>query len=214
MGKRRNHRERNRCEACQLHPTLCLCAEIRVLPVRTRVVVLMHQREIFKSSGTGRLAARALQDGAVLVRGERDSRLDGSDVLHPQRQALVLYPDENAAVLTPEYVARDGRPVTLVVPDGTWRQARKVMWREPWLLDVPRVCLPAGAPSSYGLRHTPYPERTCTLEAIARALEILEGPSVRVELERLLGILVERTRFARGVLEPDAAQAVMRSLAE
>jgi len=40
----------------------------------------------------------------------------------------------------------------------------------------------------------------CTLEAIARAIGILESPTAQASLETLMRILVERTLWSRGRL--------------
>jgi DTW domain-containing protein YfiP len=97
--------------------------------------------------------------------------------------------------------------VTLVVPDGNWRQASKVYKRVPGLRGVPCVTLPKGPPSRYRLRAEAHPKGLSTLEAIARALGILEGAHVQRELERVLTVMVERTLWARGTLPTrDATQ--------
>jgi DTW domain-containing protein YfiP len=39
---------------------------------------------------------------------------------------LLFYPSEDAVELDKELVAQDQKPIQLIVPDGTWRQASKV----------------------------------------------------------------------------------------
>jgi DTW domain-containing protein YfiP len=76
----------------------------------------------------------------------------------------------------------------------------------PALADVPMVTLPAGPPSVYRLRHEEHIGGLATMEAIARALGILDGHAVQVALERVFRIMIERTLWARG--EIDAADVV------
>ena len=71
------------------------------------------------------------------------------------------------------------RPITLVVPDGTWSQAVRARRRIPGLADIPCAALPPGLVSTYRLRHDPRAGRVSTLEAIAHALGVLEGPAHR-----------------------------------
>jgi DTW domain-containing protein YfiP len=100
--------------------------------------------------------------------------------------------------------------LTLVVPDGSWRQASKVQSREPALAEAVRVRLALGQrPSEFLLRREPHPESVCTIEAIARALELLEGqngPAVRAALEHLLRLLVHRTLWSRGAIPRELAR--------
>src|SRR5829696_8556080 len=63
-----------RCPGCRLQPRLCICADMPLLPTRTRVVLILHQLELHKTTNTGRLALRCLPNSAVALRG-RDTTL-------------------------------------------------------------------------------------------------------------------------------------------
>ena len=63
------------------------------------------------------------------------------------------------------------RPTTLVVPDGNWRQARRMATNEAPLARLVAVRLPEGPTRRFELRKHPQAERLSTFEAIARALE-------------------------------------------
>ena len=174
----------------------CFCDRVPRVATATRVVVVMHYGELPKVSNTGRLLGMALVDGHVVVHGRPGgpTRIAGLD--DPARQAYVLFPDDEAPPLSREELARDGRPVTLVVPDGTWRQTRRIVRRVPDVVPLPRRRLPDGPPSRYRLRSAA-PGRLSTCEAVARALGILEGPAVEARLAELLDTLVEGALRAR-----------------
>jgi DTW domain-containing protein YfiP len=200
-----------RCDACAMRKTLCVCAEAArcraSLKIRTRVVILMHYREAKKTTNTGRLAHLALPGCEIRQRGLELAPMDSSGILSDDRRALLLYPADDAQELSPAFVALDSRPVTLIVPDGNWRQASKVPTREKFLKDVPRVVLPRDADTEYKLRVETKDGGLATFEAIARALGHLEGPEVRHQLESLFRLLVARTLRSRvGILEPEEAK--------
>jgi DTW domain-containing protein YfiP len=88
--------------------------------------------------------------------------------------------------------------VTLVVPDGTWRQAQRARRRVPGLAELPCAALPPALPSAYRLRTAPHPGRLATIEAIAEALGILEGPAPRAALLAIFQVMVERMLRAKG----------------
>ncbi|MCA9546099.1 MAG: DTW domain-containing protein [Myxococcales bacterium] len=200
-----------RCPRCALHTPICLCDTVQPLPTRTRVVVVMHFKEAQKQSNTGRLAPLCLADAQVRLRADREQPLDLRDLADSTRRAVLLYPDPDAPVLDAHWAAADPRPVTLVVPDGNWRQTVRTCKREPALADLPRVRLPLGAPSSYRLRRHPDPARISTLEAIARAVGVLDGPAPQALLERTLAVFVERTLWSRGTLpEADVTGGIPR----
>lgn len=180
-----------------MHLGACLCAMVEPLALRTRVVVIAHHIETWKTTNTGRLVPLTLVHGEVRVRGYRGMSVRIDDLVCSERQGLLLYPCDASRELRREDVEADGRPVTLVVPDGTWGQARKVATRER-LHALPRVHLPPGPPSGYRLRHHPDPSHLATFEAVARALGILEGEAVQERLERVFAAMVERTLASRG----------------
>jgi DTW domain-containing protein YfiP len=124
----------------------------------------------------------------------------------PGSETLLLFPHAEARPL--EDWRGAGRPITLVVPDGTWRQAKKARRRVAGLSDLPCVSLPATGPSAYRLRHAARPNRLATIEAIARALQILEGPTAGDEIQRRLDhifrVMVDRTLWTNGRISTDA----------
>jgi DTW domain-containing protein YfiP len=187
-----------------MHRTLCICALIQPIATRTRVVLLLHQLEQEKPTNTGRLAARCLTNAQVIEAGgapgtDADARpvADATSPWDaPDAEALLLFPHPEARPL--EDWRDSARPIVLVVPDGTWRQAKKARRRIAGLDRLPCVTLPAAAPSSYRLRHAARPDRLATIEAIARALGILEGPDVQAQLDYIFRVMVDRTLWTNG----------------
>ncbi len=196
-GRRR--RISTRCMWCRMHLEHCICAQVETLELTTRVVVVMHHREWSKTTSTVPLLRQAVPATDIRIRAETREQLDLTDLLDPARRLLLLYPADDAVPLTRELVAADPRPITLVLPDGSWRQAAKIGRREPVLRDLPRVTLPSGPPSRYRLRAEPMREGLATFEAAARALGVIEGPAVRASLERTFDAMVEATLLTRKV---------------
>jgi DTW domain-containing protein YfiP len=184
-----------RCPDCCLHRSLCLCALIPRVPTRTRVVLVMHQLELNKPTNTGRLAARCLPNSEVLVRGLSSQTLPAARAQPLSGECLLLYPHAEAQPI--ERWRDHPGPLTLVVPDGTWRQAARVRRRVPGLADVPCVSLPP-VTSGYRLRQATRPGRLSTMEAITRALAILEGPEVVGPLEHIHQVMIDRTLWSNG----------------
>jgi DTW domain-containing protein YfiP len=193
---RRDHAEA-RCPLCRMHRLLCICDILPHLQTRTRLVLVIHKYEERKPTNSGLLAARCLPNSEVLVRGRAGE--EPSFTAHPERQSLLLFPHETAVPIS-DFAQS---PVTLIVPDGTWRQAAKVAHRLPGLEGAPFVTLPRDAPTLYRLRAEHHHGRLATLEAIARALGILEGAEVRQALERIFRVMVERTLWMRGALRAE-----------
>ena len=101
------------------------------------------------------------------------------------RVLLLQHPSEVNHALNTARLAALGlnNAQLLVVPDGTWRKARKLLHLNPLLAALPRVTLANGGVSRYRLRKAPGPGALSTLEAIVQALQVLEAP---VSFEPLL----------------------------
>jgi DTW domain-containing protein YfiP len=97
----------------------------------------------------------------------------------------------------------DANRVTLVVPDGTWRQTKRVRYRIPDLARVPLVCLSAGLTSRFRLRRASSSQHLSTLEAIAHALRILDGPEIADRLMHIFQVIVDRALWSNGRLTSD-----------
>jgi len=200
MSRRDN--TRFRCGRCRMLGTLCVCPLIPRprLATRTRLVLLIHRFEDRKPTNTGRLAAECLANSQVVVRGHASAPTPRV-ACDAGSTPLLLFPHEGATPLDERSPWRGSqRPVTLIVPDGTWRQASKVRNRVAGLADIPCVSLPAGEPSVYRLRAEAHEAGLSTLEAIARAMGLLEGEHVRRALERVFRAMVERTLWSRGTV--------------
>ncbi len=187
-----------RCKRCSMHGSLCVCSLIPTLETRTRLMLVIHRVEARKPTNTGQLAAHCLPNSEIIVRGHED-RPTPPFVPDPRTQPVFLFPHEDA--LSIEDFARSQKPVTLIVPDGTWRQASKVRARVPGVRDVPCARLPLEEPSIYRLRSEAHPHGLATIEAIARAMGILEGEGVRRAIERVFRAMVDRTLWSRGDLD-------------
>jgi DTW domain-containing protein YfiP len=178
-----------------MHMSLCVCTLLPRIETRTRLVLVIHRAEARKPTNTGHLAVASLVNSEVHVRG-RLGEPSEPIMVQPGTLPLLLFPHEHEA----KPLRLLDEPVTLIVPDGNWRQASKVRARVPGLREVPCVTLPAGAPSTYRLRSEAHSHGLATIEAIPRAMEILEGVHVRQALERVFRAMVERTLWMRGDL--------------
>jgi DTW domain-containing protein YfiP len=160
----------------------------------------MHETEQWRMSNTGYLATLMLPNSVLRIHGERGRMLDVHDWFEPTHRVFVLFPDARARVLDSQLTEEDDRPIRLIVPDGTWRQARRMVRRVAGLAKVPRVTLPEGLVSKYRLRKRQSTGGMCTFEAISEALCLLEGAHLHAPLVHVLSRFVERLLWHRGLL--------------
>jgi len=187
------------CVTCRLHEVLCICALVPKLRTRTRLLLVVTSGEVRKPSNTGKLAARCLERGSVRVI-RKGSGPRKPPVIEASELPLVLFPAPDAVPIT-EY-AGSSQPIVLIVPDGSWTQAREMQQHGP-LRHHACVTLPSLGPSEYRLRAEPQAGGLATFEAIARAFRILEGDNGEAIERAMLDVfrvMVERTLWYRGKL--------------
>jgi DTW domain-containing protein len=170
-------------------------AEQPVIDNRVFVLVLQHPQERRETLATAAATVAALRR-AKLVAGlswpnlsralghRADPRRWGVLYLGSARPAtldpgreVILLERNGARVPDPAAILRalDG----IVLLDGSWKEAKTLWWRNPWLLKLHRLALNPPRPARLGrLRREPRREALSTLEAAALVLRHLEpGPA-------------------------------------
>ena len=176
-----------RCEGCRLHADDCMCELLPQIATRTEVVVVVHAHEALRPSNTGHLVVRMLERATGVVYGAKDQPL----AIEPSAtKQLLLHPDGRALTVA-------DRGARLLVADGSWHQARRMTHRIGPLRDAERVSVPPRPTREVFIRHDPRAEHLCTLEAVARALGVLESADVEERLLSVLRIMVKRSLARR-----------------
>ena len=196
MGTRSKRSER--CQQCRLHTRLCICSAIPRHDLATRLILVMHHREWTRPTATGPLALAVLDNSELRIQGCRGQQLDFHDLDTVERRNLLLYPGEGVPVLSRNFLCGDPRPVNLIVPDGSWRQAARMGRRLPGLEHAVMVRLPEGSQTCWGIRRESLPAGLATFEAIARALGIIDSAEVQESMEKFFSLMVARTLQTRG----------------
>lgn len=196
----RKRKTKEPCPVCFVNPARCICAQIPSLNYRSRLCLVVHAKELKRTTNTGRLAVKALQNSEMRIRGEGKEALDLSDlVANPDYRTVLFYPSDEAQDLTADFVAQDPRPIQLIVPDGNWRQASKVHYRHHELKDIPRVMIKAANKAKFHLRAETTEEGMATLQAIAHAYSVIESAEAGNELMKVYQAKLEQTLIGRGI---------------
>jgi len=139
------------------------------------VLFLQHPRERGKAIGTARIAHLSLP-GSTLVEGVALEEHPAVVPVLGRDDVALLYPGPDARSAA-EWKARP--PSVLVVIDGTWSQAKKLLEANPKIASLPRMSLEPETPGNYRIRKEPTAQHLATVEAVAMTLGILEGDTAR-----------------------------------
>lgn len=187
----------SRCIHCLMRSEVCICESIQKIENKHPLTIIMHSRESIKTTNTARLAHATLSNSRIFIHGRIDQPADFSELLLKDHTNVLLTLSDQSKTLSSEWISRIEKPIHLIVPDGNWRQANKMKSRIAEVKHIPWVKLPPGPPSNYQLRAEAHPEGLSTLEAIARAYHLFEGPEVSDALLRIFNTMVSRTLSTR-----------------
>jgi len=189
-----------RCETCLLTPRTCICDyRAQVIP-QARFCLLTHRKEFYKPTNTGRLIADALAGTEVLEwsRTEPCERLQAL-LADPSLAPCIVFPpaEDYAERMIETPATDDGRTPLFIIPDGTWRQARRIFRHSRYLDGLPVISLNQAMDSRYHLRKKIEADQLCTAEvAIAMLQQIGDQHSARV-LDAWFDIFNEHYRASR-----------------
>jgi DTW domain-containing protein YfiP len=179
-----------------------------VVDNRLFVLVLQHPQERREALATAPAIVATLRR-ARLVAGlswPNLARALGQDP-DPRRWAVLYLGSARPHTLAPGHevimLDRGGKPLAgpepilqrldgIVLLDGSWKEAKTLWWRNPWLLKLHRLVINPPRPARLGrLRREPRREALSTLEAAALVLRHLEaGPdaaeALLAALDRLM----------------------------
>jgi DTW domain-containing protein len=147
----------------------------------------MHHLELGKASNSARLMACALARPALVLLGHPDMREAPT-----HERPLVLFPGANARRLTSADAGR-----TLLIPDGSWSQARKIHQRLIRNVDAEPVQV-AQTPPVSTLRKSPGEGLLSTADALIAALTAVGDTSAATQLGAVLARFVAATFSTRG----------------
>jgi DTW domain-containing protein len=180
------------CPQCLMAEAICICSSVPRIATRTEIVIVRHVTESYLTSNTGRLVALALPNARIIEYGG-GGVWDDTGLFAPDTALLYRAGRASQKVET---------PARLVVLDGTFRQARRMYTRIPALRHLPELALPAPSSTPKRLREPPLPDGMSTVEAVAAALALLEGPEIAEPLMLLYAEFVRRSDHWRGRQRP------------
>ncbi|KZN46802.1 tRNA-uridine aminocarboxypropyltransferase [Pseudoalteromonas luteoviolacea] len=156
-----------RCETCLLAESLCICDGVKQASCDSAVCLLMYHNESFKPSNTGRLIADIVPDNYAF----RWDRTEPDDALlsllsNEAYQPIIVFPEDN---VEPQRVIKSvsrefGKRPLYIFLDGTWREAKKMFRKSPYLDTLPVLSISPQSLSNYKLRVAPHEHQLGTAE--------------------------------------------------
>lgn len=177
----------DRCEQCLIAKHYCICEGAEYASCDAAVCLLMYHNESFKPSNTGRLIAEIVPDNYAF-RWDRTSPDPALLALlnNDKYQPFVIFPAEDVetdrVVTQVEPVA--GKTPLFIFLDGTWREAKKMIRKSPYLDNLPVLSITAQKLSDYRLRVAPHAHQLGTAEVAIMLLALAGEVDASTKLEQ------------------------------
>lgn len=188
------HAGTDRCGRCLLPPRWCVCRGLVDVTCPMAVDVLIHQREQWRPTSTGKLVGRVVAGSRTHV-FLKDRSLDPAELLRADRKLWVLHP--KGEPLTPDSdLAREVGAAQVLLLDGSWGEAG-VMYRAVEGLGRP-VSIRLEGRSRYWLREQQGEGQHSTVEALLGLLGALGLDEAALQLRLNFELHVYASLRARG----------------
>jgi DTW domain-containing protein YfiP len=175
-----------------------VCAGLGPVVSALQVDVMMHHREQWRPSSTGKLIQRVVS-GARTHLYHREIPRERAAVLQPGRDLWVLHPMGEPLS---EIALPPAEHVQVLLLDGSWGEAAEMLRAvEPW---GRRVCLPMTGKSRYWLREQQGEGKFSTIEALLGLLGALGQREAEGQLRLHFELHVYASLLARGRKWPAA----------
>lgn len=176
-----------RCQYCQLAESYCVCSMVKKANTNAGFLLLMYDTEILKPSNTGKLIADIVPDVHAFIWSRTEVEQALLDVINdPKWFPIVIFPEQYAE---PSQEVINSLPVDIsskrplfIMLDGSWREAKKMFRKSPYLQDFPVFSidpekdLEEGYLSKYQIRKAQKSEQLATAEVAAHVLALTGEP--------------------------------------
>ncbi|WP_440873746.1 tRNA-uridine aminocarboxypropyltransferase [Thalassotalea sp. PLHSN55] len=170
-----------RCEKCRVSINYCICDMAPQVESGVSFLLLMYDTEVLKPSNTGRLIADIVPDTHAYLWSRTEPNPDLLALLQDETyQPYVVFPkqyaNEQQQVIEKHIPKSADKKPLFIMLDGSWREAKKMFRKSPYLAGFPIVSFDveamaeSGIYSRYHLRKAANNNQLATAEVAARVL--------------------------------------------
>ncbi|MDU0114709.1 tRNA-uridine aminocarboxypropyltransferase [Psychrosphaera aquimarina] len=165
---------RDICQKCQYPVKTCLCSYLQPVKHKTRIIILQHPSEVKNAKNTVRLLT-LLSDNIATYIGESETdflEIKQLVTANPEHYAVIFPSEKSRPINSDPKVISEVNNIILI--DGTWNKAKKIMYQNPWLSPLMHLTFAIGTETEYKIRKSNFKGGMSTLESAAYSLVELD----------------------------------------
>ncbi|MBZ9689720.1 DTW domain-containing protein [Clostridium estertheticum] len=163
------------CNKCGLPNINCLCDKAPKIKTNAMIWILSTEKEFYRPSNTARLLELVNPDSTEIFLWERTKIPEKliANLNNEIYEPFLLFPIETYETASRKVEYKNtGKIPAFIIIDGTWKEARKIFRRSPYLEKLPILSLEPAFKSNYDLRRGVVDGNLCTIEVAMEVLKI------------------------------------------
>ncbi|CSC46935.1 cytoplasmic protein [Vibrio cholerae] len=154
-----------------------MCAHQPDIESQVAVLLIVSENEVFKPSNTGRLIADTVKETYVYQWSRTEPNPEMLALLsNPAYYPVLIFPaeteEDKTRVLSPIPTEFAGKKPLLVLIDGSWREAKRIFRKSPYLASLPLVSVEPERLSQYIMRKSENEQHLATAEVASLVLDM------------------------------------------
>lgn len=205
-----------RCQYCQVSQQYCICEYQPNIESDVAVMLLLSENEVFKPSNTGRLILDTVKEGYAYQWSRTEPDTDMLALLsNDAYQPIVIFPDEyvedsSRLIKTNAREYCSGKKPLLIFLDGSWREARRIFRKSPYLNQIPVLSIQPETVSQYMMRRSDNEQHLATAEVAALVLNQVEEPKAAHVLSTWFEAFKESYLMSKTRLKVDKQRSALK----
>ncbi|WP_375754048.1 tRNA-uridine aminocarboxypropyltransferase [Vibrio sp. HN007] len=206
----------DRCERCCIAKNFCICEHQPDIDTDVSALIIMSENEVLKPSNTGRLIADTIKNTFCFQWSRTEPASELLVLLDdPNYQPVVVFPQEyveNKARIVSEsdsMMQGDKTPLLIFI-DGSWREARRIFRKSPYLDRFPVISVTPEKVSEYIMRSSDNENHLSTAEVASLVLEQLSQPAASKVLSSWFAVFRESYLLSKTRLRTDLTRPALK----
>ncbi|WP_171392326.1 tRNA-uridine aminocarboxypropyltransferase [Vibrio mediterranei] len=206
-----------RCKSCQIAQQYCIC-EYQPKPSNDfAVLLLVSDAEILKPSNTGRLILDTVEEGYAFPWHRTETQPELLALLKDETyQPVIIFPedyvdDKKRLIDQNQFEVEGTKKLLFILLDGSWREARRMFRKSPYLNHFPVCSIKPDALSNYMMRKSENEDHLATAEVASIVFEQFGSLRHSMILRGWFAVFRESYMLSKTRLSPDLSRPALNN---
>lgn len=195
--KQKLNKHKQQCINCGLIEGDCLCQCDVKIDSKSEIWLLTHENELERTTNTGRLL-EVLPNTRVFKWHRTERPQDLINLIESKVYTIyIVFSDDRIEEKNRAVSFKKADRTVFIILDGTWKEARKMLRKSPYLDGLPILPLTNIKESKYDLRRNKDLDHICTVEVGIALLDLIDEKDQAEDLASYFDVFLEKYHRGR-----------------